>query len=207
MEAQPSKLHLYAYVPGTYALGPGFRFALWVQGCPLHCHGCMTPDAQPFSGGEAISIHDMAQHIVACDGIEGLTISGGEPFSQADGLAVLINTVRQERNLGVIVYTGYTLPTLYRQAVSNQGVANLLSCTDLLIDGPYLDEQNNGLPLRGSNNQSLQQLTPRYRDHMTMYAENHARRVEIHLTPRHTMLVGIPSNTQASMWQHIKQTL
>jgi anaerobic ribonucleoside-triphosphate reductase activating protein len=53
-------LTLYARLPRTRALGPCTRFALWVQGCPFHCPGCMTPDARPFAGGETVAIDRLA---------------------------------------------------------------------------------------------------------------------------------------------------
>ena len=96
-------LTLYARLPRTRALGPFTRFALWVQGCPFHCPGCMTPDARPFEGGETVAIDRLAAEVLAVDDIEGLTVSGGEPFTQAAGLAALVRQVRAYRDLGLIL--------------------------------------------------------------------------------------------------------
>jgi anaerobic ribonucleoside-triphosphate reductase activating protein len=195
------ELQLYARIAGTYTLGPGFRYAIWVQGCPFRCIGCMTPDSQPFQGGEILSVDALATSILNTDNLEGLTVSGGEPFTQAEGLALLIRKVRQQRDVGVIVYTGYTLSHLHNKANNDKGIAELLRQTDLLIDGLYVERYNTGEPLRGSSNQQLQQLTDRYQTAMTIYEPNQARQVEIHLTERTAMLVGIPSIQQTALWQ------
>src|SRR6266478_4833228 len=42
-------------VPCTEAEGPGRRFALWFQGCPLRCPGCCNPEMLPFEGGELLA--------------------------------------------------------------------------------------------------------------------------------------------------------
>jgi anaerobic ribonucleoside-triphosphate reductase activating protein len=166
----------------------------------------MTPDALPFSAGESIGVEELANCILSVPDIEGLTLSGGEPFAQAQGLAALVSTVRQERDLGVIVYTGHLLRNLRDKAISDSGIAALLACTDLLIDGPYEPKRNTGQPMRGSENQQLHLLTERYRQNMDIYASGQSRQIEVHLTRHDAMLVGIPSGKQLTMWQQFKQS-
>src|ERR1700745_3057687 len=76
----------------TEAEGPGRRFALWFQGCPLRCPGCCNPEMLPFAGGVRQLMHEVLTDIrqaAARDGIEGVTLLGGEPLAHAAGAAVL----------------------------------------------------------------------------------------------------------------------
>lgn len=106
-----------------------------------------------------MSLHALAMEI-KMSRPDGLTISGGEPFLQAEMLSELLRLLKKGMNcdVGVIVYTGYTLEELQRMPFA-QG---LLEQTDLLIDGPYVQELDDGLSLRGSSNQRVIPLTDRY---------------------------------------------
>ena len=95
----------------TEAEGPGRRFALWFQGCPLRCPGCCNPEMLPFEGGRRVALADVLRDIetaAAQDGVEGVTLLGGEPLAHAAGAAALARAVR-ERGLTVMVFSGYTL--------------------------------------------------------------------------------------------------
>lgn len=194
-------IRLYARLPRTRALGPFLRFALWVQGCPFDCPGCMTQDARAFAGGETVAIDRLADEILTVDDIEGLTVSGGEPFAQAAGLAALIRQLRARRNLGLILYTGYRVEALKRKALDDPGTADLLARIDLLIDGPYVDARNDGAALRGSANQRVIPLSSRYLAHLNDYDRDRQRAVELHVEIGARMLVGIPSARQLAWWR------
>src|ERR1700722_19472169 len=80
-------------------LGPGVRAVIWVQGCPLRCPGCIAPETLPFAAadgnvGGVRSVADLAGWLAELDETEGVTLSGGEPFAQAEALAELLDTVR-----------------------------------------------------------------------------------------------------------------
>src|SRR4051794_9277821 len=73
-------------VPSTEAEGPGKRFAVWFQGCPLRCPGCCNPEFLPFKGGHTKSLREMADAFRQArdeGGIEGITLLGGEPTAHA----------------------------------------------------------------------------------------------------------------------------
>lgn len=143
-------------------LGPGVRFALWVQGCPLRCDGCVAPETLPFEGGTRVAPADLAEEILACDGIDGLTFSGGEPFAQAAGLVELVDRVHEHRpTLTIVSYTGFTLEYLQRRGDPVQ--RSLLDRLDLLIDGPYIATRHAPVRWRGSANQKLHALSGRIR--------------------------------------------
>ena len=158
------KLRVHMREPAVRTLGPGTRYALWVQGCPRRCPGCVAPEAQSLSGGRELDVDALAWEI-ALSGAEGLTISGGEPFLQAGALAELVRQVRRRREMGVIVYTG----ALYEDLLADPAAAPLLAVTDLLIDGPYREDLDDGGSLRGSSNQRVLPLTDRYRDALPLY--------------------------------------
>jgi anaerobic ribonucleoside-triphosphate reductase activating protein len=150
-------------VPCTDAEGPGRRFALWFQGCPLRCPECCNPEFIPFAGGESMTLGAVLEQLEAArgEGIEGITLLGGEPLAHAAGSAALAMAAR-DRGLSVMVFTGYTLEEA--RAMSNSDVSTLIAHTDILVDGRYVRE----LPDRmrrwiGSTNQRIHFLTDRYR--------------------------------------------
>ena len=122
---------------------------------------------------------------------EGLTVSGGEPFLQAEALARLIDRLRKRKEIGVILYTGYTLEELRGQQAP-EGSGALLERIDLLIDGPYIANLNDGGALRGSSNQRVIPLTERYRDRLWMYGAGRERQVELRYTEEGFGIVGVP---------------
>lgn len=195
-------LRIYMMVPRTQVLGPHLRFALWVQGCPFSCPGCMTPDAQPFDGGEELTVASLSCTITAESAIEGITISGGEPFCQAEPLASLIAAVKEVRELGIIIYTGYRLNELQHKAGSVPGIRALLELTDILIDGPYVESLNDGLSLRGSANQVVHQLTGRYNAIAGQYYGKPQRSVELHNYRDHVVMTGIPGAETLHKWKN-----
>ena len=194
-------LRIYSAIPRTHALGPYTRFALWVQGCPFRCAGCMTPGSLPFDGGTEVPLSELFEWISGQPDIEGLTISGGEPFLQAGALAALINALREARDLGLIVYSGYKLATLRHLSAKDPTIGEFLDQIDLLIDGPYVASKNDGSPLRGSSNQGIRPLTDRYLRDLHLYDAGQPRQVEIHVEADMRMLVGVPSVRQLAWWK------
>ena len=153
------KLLIYFKAPNITVLGPGCRFAVWVQGCNRHCIGCIAKDAQSFDGGTSVRVSDLAAEIIESHS-EGLTVSGGEPFLQSEALVGLIEHVRKFIDAGVIVYTGFTYDFLHSKGTESQ--RKLLSYIDVLIDGEYRIELDDAKPHRGSSNQQILFLTNRY---------------------------------------------
>jgi len=191
----PHQLSLYMRTLRTEALGPGSRYALWVQGCPFRCQGCLASESLPSEGGEWITVETLASEILSVrEGLEGITISGGEPFMQASALSQLIQLIRAEWDAGVIVYSGFTLEQLQRRAdsVHSRAIRALLDQIDLLIDGQYIESLNDGKSLRGSSNQVVTPLSERYLDSLDLYGQQ-GRKVELLVRPNQTFnLVGVP---------------
>jgi anaerobic ribonucleoside-triphosphate reductase activating protein len=153
-------LNVAMVVASTEAEGPGKRFAIWVQGCPYRCVGCCNPEMLAFGKvRDQMSPQSLAAQALAA-GVEGVSFLGGEPFSQAAGLAEVARLVRAG-GLSVMVYSGHTLEEI--RALEDPGAAALLSQVDLLVDGRY-DETRRSTGRRwiGSDNQVLHFLTDRY---------------------------------------------
>lgn len=165
-------LNVYMRESAVSVLGPGIRYVIWVQGCRKRCKGCTAPDSRPEGAGEKIDVNYLVWDILLSDR-EGITISGGEPFLQAEQLAEMLRGVKKHKDIGVIVYTGYRYEELHDIPYADE----LLKLTDLLIDGEYIQELDDGKSLRGSSNQRIIPLTDRYSQDLYMYG-NEGRAVE-----------------------------
>src|SRR5262249_17756391 len=125
-------------IPCTEAEGPGRRFALWFQGCPLRCPGCCNPEMLPFEGGQTMLFGDVIERVRRAateDHIEGVTLLGGEPLAHATGAAAVARAT-QLLGLSVMVFSGYTLDEIRR--MPDPAVHEILAHTDILVDGPYV---------------------------------------------------------------------
>lgn len=145
--------------------GPGLRLIFWVQGCSLLCtRKCLNPHLLKQEGGCLVTADELARSLkrLANDfaEVEGVTVLGGEPFDQAAALARALAPVRLG-GLSIMIYTGHTLEDLRRSDAP--GVGSLLALCDILVDGPFLEEQyEQSLVWRGSLNQRILLLSDRY---------------------------------------------
>lgn len=135
--------------------GPGIRFAIFCQGCPHRCPGCHNPQTHDFNGGNVVSIDRLLSAIDENPLLQGVTFSGGEPTCQAEGFAALAKAVKA-RGKNITLFSGYTYEQLLQRAEEEPALRELLDLTDLLIDGPFLQEEKDlTLQFRGSRNQRL----------------------------------------------------
>lgn len=181
-------LNIASLQPVTESLGPGKRFALWVQGCPFNCRNCVSPDWIPFKRATVASIRKVAKMIIDTVEIEGISISGGEPMMQAGRLAQLLEIVKKERpELNVIVFSGFRLEQLIWEEARM-----LLGYTDVLIDGLYIEKLNDDKGLRGSSNQQVHFLTERLMKYKDTFLEK-GRSLEFHIKNDGVLMVGVPA--------------
>jgi len=128
---------------------------VFTQGCELHCEGCHNPETQDIDGGLEKTVGEIVADMRGNPLTDGLTLSGGEPFLQAEECAKLASAAR-ESGLNVWVYSGYTFEELIVRAESVQAVRDLLNFTDVLVDGPFvLAGRTLSLRWRGSRNQRM----------------------------------------------------
>ena len=135
--------------------GPGIRFVVFCQGCPHLCPGCHNPATHDFDGGYPCEIEKIIRAIDENPLLDGVTFSGGEPACQPKAFLNLAKQIK-ERNLNIIMYSGFTFEQLTEMGVSDAAMAELLQTIDFLIDGRYEAAQRDlSLPFRGSRNQRI----------------------------------------------------
>lgn len=178
--------------PLTKVLGPGQRYALWLQGCERRCPNCIFPNGQPKDcGGQWHSVEKIWSEIKAVPNLTGITISGGEPFLQAAAVVKLIKLLRGESTLDVMIFTGYTLAEL--QDKHDAATDFILKNIDILVDGEYREELNTNSLYRGSDNQVLHYLSPKYLPFKDLIARTKSRCLEfVYRKDSEFFMVGIP---------------
>jgi len=153
-------LNVHSIVPVSVSMGPGRRYVVWVQGCSRHCPDCINPLTHSHAPRTLIAPQQLANSVLAVPNIEGLTVTGGEPFEQPAAVGNLCRMVK-EKGLSIMVFTGWTYESICRS--DDPDVKSLLEQADLLVDGPFLPDQiDNRLLWRGSSNQQIYFLTDRY---------------------------------------------
>lgn len=138
----------YCVVENEHLYGPGKRVLLFLQGCSIHCEGCINRHLWEFGKGVDVSTEEI---VALCreNHVEGITLHGGEPLDQADGLYSIVKTLKEE-HFTVILFTGYNKKDL----TSNQRRVWYLS--DIVVCGRFnLKKRNVNLQFRGSTNQRI----------------------------------------------------
>jgi anaerobic ribonucleoside-triphosphate reductase activating protein len=139
--------------PESIVDGPGFRYALFVQGCHFRCPGCHNAHLQTFAGGTEMTVNDVLRDIKNNPLLDGITLSGGDPFTQAASCAALAEKVRA-LGLSVITFTG----SLWEDLLSSgrEDWMRLIEASDVIVDGPFVMALRDlDLRFRGSANQRL----------------------------------------------------
>ena len=146
-------MRIYGLVQASIVDGPGFRFSCFVQGCPHRCPGCHNPDSHDPGGGREMAVEEVAAQLLGNPMTDGLTLSGGEPFAQAEDCLALARAAHAH-GLNVWSYSGWTFEHLRDRGSEAQRA--LLAELDVLVDGPFLlEERTLALPWRGSRNQRV----------------------------------------------------
>lgn len=186
-----------AHFPVT-VLGPGRRIGLWLQGCSIHCPGCVSQDTWSTAPGREMTVARLLSWCreASGDAPDGITISGGEPFDQPKALAALLDALihwrqRSGRDFDILCYSGYPLATLEKRH------PRLLARLDALIPEPYVET----LPLtqlwRGSSNQRLIPLSvlgaERYAPYLEAAADAFGKRIQLQVDGQRLWSIGLPA--------------
>ena len=153
MDTMETALRLAGVIRESIVDGPGWRFVVFAQGCPHHCPGCQNPQTHDFAGGYDSKVGNLIAELRKNPLLSGVTLSGGDPFAQAEPFAVLAAEVHK-LGLNVITYTGWTYEQIMDGLDSHAGWRDLLAETDVLVDGRFLlEEKSLAILFRGSRNQ------------------------------------------------------
>jgi anaerobic ribonucleoside-triphosphate reductase activating protein len=129
--------------------GPGIRYVIFAQGCRHNCMGCHNPETHDFNGGYEIDADYLIKEIENTRHIDGVTLSGGDPFYQSEAFSYITEKLK-EKDINIIAYSGFT----YEQIIENSKLEKMLQNIDVLIDGPFiLNNRTLSIPFRGSSNQ------------------------------------------------------
>lgn len=132
-------------------LGPGNRIGIWFAGCKHHCKGCSNPELWDFSDRYKTSVKvilELISRIAAEHKVDGFTLTGGDPFEQPEALRELLPMLKTYTE-DILVYTGYDYATI------SSKYSDIVADTAVIIDGRYIEEQNNATPMKGSDNQNI----------------------------------------------------
>ncbi len=147
------QIRLAGLVPESIVDGPGYRLAVFVQGCPHACPGCHNPKTHDFAGGYLSDTGEIVAKLGRNPLVRGVTLTGGEPMMQPEALCEIASAAK-EKGMNVWCYTGFTLEALVREG--NPARMRLLEMIDVLVDGPYVaHERSLDLLYCGSKNQRL----------------------------------------------------
>ena len=150
-----STLRLAGVVNESIVDGPGIRTAVFVQGCPHHCEGCHNSHTWDFNGGYDREVDDIIAAVSKNPLLKGITLTGGEPFSQAEALTELAEKAHA-LGLDVFTYSGYTFEELTAGFEEHPEWKTLLEQSDYLVDGRFdITQKSLMLRFRGSKNQRL----------------------------------------------------
>lgn len=147
------KIRLSGIVGNSIVDGPGMRMTVFTQGCPHHCEGCHNPQTHDFAAGYLEDVSSVVEKFKKDPLLKGVTLSGGEPFCQAEALILLCQEIKALKK-DIWAYSGYQYEQLMDNAAPKS--KDLLSYIDVLVDGKYeLADRDLTLRFRGSSNQRI----------------------------------------------------
>ncbi len=156
-----TSINMAAYDTSVKVLGPGKRFVVWFQGCPFNCPSCINQSFKDFTEATIIEVKELCSIIKNTKGLEGVTITGGEPFAQPKALLELVMGIK-EYELGIQIYTGFLLDELKES--KNPSICKILENIDVLIDGLFVESEKVEKSCIGSKNQRIHFLSNRYNE-------------------------------------------
>lgn len=192
MKALISQLHYPVDV-----LGPGRRIGIWFQGCTIRCFGCISRNTWPSDTRFEVDLRDVLGWVdsLSHKQVDGVTISGGEPFDQPVALMRLLDGLyawraSQSREIDILAYSGRTYTELQAD------FSGVLSRIDAVVAEPFIDGEPTDLPLRGSANQRVVPLTPlaheRYSGAALDSLATQRRQVQLEVADGEMRMIGIP---------------
>jgi anaerobic ribonucleoside-triphosphate reductase activating protein len=122
--------------------GYGYRTVLFLQGCDIRCKGCQNKSTWDISKGKKVEIKELAEEIRRRCPNKKLTISGGEPLMQKEGLAELLENLK---DFDLCLYTGHDISEVPQE---------ILKYLKYIKYGPFVERSKTTIkPFVGSENQ------------------------------------------------------
>ena len=175
-------------------LGFGSRIGIWTQGCTIECEGCISMDTWAADHSSAVPVEAVLTMVKERldEGLDGLTISGGEPFDQPEALAMLLSGLAEWRNqtgreFDLLAYSGRNRHYLERHH------AGILDYLDAVVAGPFVA----GLPASngwaGSSNQELVLITDLGRERYSELRDSgKPKSLQVAVDSEDIWFIGIP---------------
>lgn len=137
------------------ANGNGIRTSIFVTGCTHKCFNCFNEEYQNPQAGSLWTDKETAEVLayVSDPNVAGLTLLGGEPFQNVDGLLPVVTKVREAvPHKDIWAYSGHT----WDEIIACPSKRALLEQCDILVDGKFVDAlRDPSLRFRGSKNQRI----------------------------------------------------
>ena len=163
--------------------GPGIRFVVFFQGCPMRCQYCHNPDSWEYGGGTEKSVEELVteikkyKHYFGETG--GVTVSGGEPLAQIDFLTELFEALKGEGIHTCLDTSGVTFNTTMQTL---KKFDKLMEFTDLvLLDIKHIDRDKH------------KSLTGHYNDSVLEFAR-YLDKKSIPVWIRHVLVPGVTAD-------------
>jgi anaerobic ribonucleoside-triphosphate reductase activating protein len=128
----------------SFVNGEGARYVVFLQGCPHRCPSCQNPDTWDFNSGTEVSVEDIAKAYKSKKLLDGITLSGGEPFAQQDECVKLLKLLP---DVNVWIYTGYEYEDIQH--------TELAKLADVLVVGRFVESLKCEGKMYGSSNQRI----------------------------------------------------
>jgi anaerobic ribonucleoside-triphosphate reductase activating protein len=180
-------------------LGPGRRLGIWFQGCAIGCNGCVSKDTWNIDAGNLIEIQSLVENCRTWigDELDGITISGGEPFDQPEELKALLNELnpwRVSAGFDILCYSGRSLKYLENHH------SDILSNLDFLIPEPFVEKLPTEAVWRGSANQPLLALSELGRNKLKLPI-NYTSGLQVQVDNNVVWFIGIPRRGDMGLLQ------
>jgi anaerobic ribonucleoside-triphosphate reductase activating protein len=168
------------------SLGYGARIGIWVQGCSIHCRGCIVPETWVAGSEHRVRVEDLLDAIAHwLPRSDGITISGGEPFDQPEALHEIVAALRSRTSGDILVYSGYPQARLRRHY---EGTLQLI---DAVVAGPFRAGEPDARPFIGSANQELMLLSNLGRQRYDSLTSYH-RGINVDVRDGEILFAGVP---------------
>lgn len=174
-----NQMNLNHILENSKVQGPGNRYTIWVQGCSIHCKGCINTNTWEFDVGLSINVNTLSQQINKSTN-QSLTITGGEPLDQFDSVLELASKVFKFKD--IFLCSGYTFDTISTKFNS------ILSTIDILCCGPFEQDKKCISQWKGSDNQQVISFTER--GHKLLDLPIYKREYRINKNTGETLITG-----------------